>query len=121
MTTDATDGRRWLCPDFKTGGKFLHSAFCILHSSGALRRVERVERGEGNRGVVAVFDSEGVTNFSLRKWVALGWAASGNANRNRTASQASELFAGAWASRIYAGATLGLDRSRRRVRSLPKG
>ncbi len=40
-----------------------------------------------------VFDSEGVTNFSLRKWVALGWAASGNANRNKTASQAREHFA----------------------------
>jgi len=32
-----------LCLHSKTAGKFLHSALCILHSSGALRRVERVE------------------------------------------------------------------------------
>jgi len=55
----------------------LGANFCILHSSAALRRVERVE---GNEGAAAVFDSKGVRNFSLRKRMALGWAASGNAN-----------------------------------------
>jgi len=101
----------WLWLGSKTLGKLPHSAFirrfalirnrltegndpssiaALRQSSVALRRVERAE---GNEGASVVFDSEGVTNFSLRKRMALGWAASGNTNRSQTASKASEDFA----------------------------
>ena len=79
MTSDATDGRGWICLDFKTGANFriLHFAFCIHPAlCGGWRGWKET------KWAAVIFDSEGVGTVSLRKGMALGWAASASANHS---------------------------------------